>query len=416
MKSTLCSVQAILAMALFAGVASAAPQGPTDHLSVFVLDPTGFAPAISRYTDAGTLDFSTGSSAPVSYRNVAFTEDGGFVTTAFNPQRVIVFSPAGLEVASFLTPEVQGGAFGIEVLANGEIAIADGAVHYYSSSGVFRMTDSSWQALTLHEDRDGGLWAGAQGGGFSTNYVRLDPNGGAPIGAFSVAFGFEMATAPDGTIWLAAPIPGSYIANYTRDGTLLSSFPTPVEFWTLEVASDGTLWAGEFNGDQVVHYSTEGDVLGSVTVVVGTEGRIFGLDIGRAETLGASLCAGEPNSAGAGAAVRTSGSSTILDSEVILDVTGLPAASAGYFLMSDATGQMPVSQGVLCLGSPILRFSLHVLNSSPGGWAQFRPDPSNLPQGTVITPGSTWHFQYWYRDANPGSVSNLSEAVSLTFQ
>ena len=406
----------LLGMVLLGGAASAAPQGTTDHLIVHVVDPTGFAPSITRYTDAGVLDFSTGFNAAVNYRRAAFTEDGGFVTMVDNPLRVVTFSSAGVQVSSFPIPEVQNGAFGLEVLANGEIAVADGAVHYYSPDGVFRMTDSSWPAVVLQEDRDGGLWAGAMGGGFSTNYVRLDPSGGPPLGAFSVPFGFEMATAPDGTIWLAAPLPGSYIGNYRRDGTFLSSFPTSMQAWTLEVASDGTLWAGELDGDRVVHYSTEGDVLGWITVDVGTEGRIFGLDIGRAETFGASLCVGELNSTGQGATVRTSGSSTISDNELILDVAGLPLGSAGYFLMSEVVGQTPVSQGVLCLDSPLLRFSLTVLTSSPGGWAQFRPDLTSLPQGTMITAGSTWHFQYWYRDANPGSVSNLSEAVSLTFQ
>ncbi len=406
----------ITGVALFASAASAAPQGPTDHLIVHVADPSGVAPSISRYTDTGTLNFSTGMNAAVDYRRVAFTEDGGFVTVADNPGRVIVFSAAGVEVSSFPIPEVFAvGAFAIEVLANGDIAITDDAVHYYSEAGVFLMTDSSWPSLFLQEDRDGGLWSGAPGGGFSANYRRLDPSGGPLLGAFSVPFGLDMATAPDGTIWLAAGLPQSYIANYQRDGTLISSFSTSVPFWALEVASDGTLWASEFEGDRVVHFSTDGVELGSVSVDVGTEGRIFSIDIGRAETFGSTLCLGEPNSVGAGAHVRTSGSQTIQDNELILDVTGLPLGSAGYFLMSNTTGQLPVSQGVLCLGSPVLRFSLNPLQSSPGRWAQFRPDLTNLPQGTVITPGSTWHFQYWYRDANPGSVSNLSDAVSLTF-
>jgi outer membrane protein assembly factor BamB len=407
--------RSILSATLLTAAASAAPQGPTDHLIVHVQDSTGVAPSISRFTDDGTLNFSTGMSAPVEYHRVAFTDDGGFVTAAENPSRIVVFSADGVEVNSFPTPELQATAFAIEVLANGEIAVSDGAVHYYSADGVFRMTDSSWPALFLQEDRDGGLWVGAPGGGFSANYIRLDPNGGAPLGAFSVPFGLDLAAAPDGTLWLATGPPFLRIENRTRTGGLISSFSTQAPAWALEIASDGTLWASEFDGDRVVHYATDGTVLGSISLPVGAEGQILSLDVGRADTLGDTLCPGEPNSVGEGARVRSSGSLSVQDNELILDVTGLPALSAGYFLMSDATGQLPVSQGVLCLGAPVLRFSLHPLQSSPGSWAQFRPDLTNLPQGTTIGSGSTWHFQYWYRDANPRSVSNFSDAVSVTF-
>ncbi len=33
--------------------------------------------------------------------------------------------------------------------------------------------------------------------------------------------------------------------------------------------------------------------------------------------------------------------------------------------------------------------------------------------GYVITPGSTWNFQAWYRDGN--GPSNLTNAISVTF-
>ncbi len=402
--------------AFFGAAASAAPQGPTDHLLVHVADPTGFAPAISRYDEAGTLDFSTGLNATLEFNRVAFTEDGGMVTFSENPRRLVFFSAAGVQVQSFPVPEVLNHVWDIEVLANGEIAVTDGAVHYYSAAGVHRMTDSSWTSFTLHEDREDGLWGGATGGGFSFNYGRLDPVNGGVLDGFSIPFGFDMATAPDGTIWIAIPFGSGAVANYRRDGTLLSSFATPGPVLNIEVGSDGSLWVGEWEGDRVLHYSTTGDLLGWIPVFVGSEGSIVGLDIGRAETFGSTLCAGEVNSTGSGATVRASGAAAVQENELILDVSGLPTGSAGYFLMSDATGQVPVSQGVLCLGSPVLRFSLHVLHSSSGGWAQFRPDQGSLPQGTVISPGSTWHFQYWYRDANPGPVSNLSDAVSLTFQ
>jgi hypothetical protein len=38
------------------------------------------------------------------------------------------------------------------------------------------------------------------------------------------------------------------------------------------------------------------------------------------------------------------------------------------------------------------------------------------PTGLVpVAPGETWHFQAWYRDANPGATSNLTDNHSVTF-
>ena len=33
----------------------------------------------------------------------------------------------------------------------------------------------------------------------------------------------------------------------------------------------------------------------------------------------------------------------------------------------------------------------------------------------AVLPGDTWHFQCWYRDANPGVTSNFSDGLSITF-
>jgi hypothetical protein len=39
------------------------------------------------------------------------------------------------------------------------------------------------------------------------------------------------------------------------------------------------------------------------------------------------------------------------------------------------------------------------------------------PVSGQITAGSTWNFQFWYRDpAGGGSAFNLSSAVEVTFQ
>ena len=42
------------------------------------------------------------------------------------------------------------------------------------------------------------------------------------------------------------------------------------------------------------------------------------------------------------------------------------------------------------------------------------PEPPSPP--TQVVAGETWHFQCWYRDANPASTSNFTDALALTFR
>lgn len=105
----------------------------------------------------------------------------------------------------------------------------------------------------------------------------------------------------------------------------------------------------------------------------------------------------------------------------------------GYFLVSGALVDpgTPVSDGLLCLGAPFGRYAPSagpLLNSigqfdfngvfqnlagtSFDGRGFDVPSTLPSPPGGSILPGSTWHFQLWYRD---GQVSNLSNVASVTF-
>ncbi|MCP3919052.1 MAG: hypothetical protein GY711_26210 [bacterium] len=129
-------------------------------------------------------------------------------------------------------------------------------------------------------------------------------------------------------------------------------------------------------------------------------------------------CSATANSSGAAAVLEGGGTPSIVFNDVRLEVTSLPADRPGYFLMSlDATtGPLPPpSQGVLCLGAPVVRFAGSVLDSGPSGQVAFQPDLSQLPGGTTVQAGETWSFQYWFRDANPGVTSNTSNALRVPF-
>ena len=89
--------------------------------------------------------------------------------------------------------------------------------------------------------------------------------------------------------------------------------------------------------------------------------------------------------------------------------------------MSSETDRTPFfggSEGVLCLGSPIIRFASDVLSSGSSGEVSFTVDLTSLPSGEQISPGDVRRFQFWFRDdtAGAGQTSTTSRAVEVEFE
>ncbi|MEZ6013905.1 MAG: hypothetical protein R3F49_02215 [Planctomycetota bacterium] len=129
-------------------------------------------------------------------------------------------------------------------------------------------------------------------------------------------------------------------------------------------------------------------------------------------------CVASPNSAGLGATLDLVGSTSLGLDQLDFSITGLPQQSFGFLLMSqpeDFVANVGGGEGTLCLASPIYRFQSSIQNSGPGGSVLFRPDLAALPGGVVFAAGDTWRFQYWYRDANPTTTSNLSDGLRVQF-
>lgn len=149
---------------------------------------------------------------------------------------------------------------------------------------------------------------------------------------------------------------------------------------------------------------------------------------------GAALFCSPASSNSTGAPV-TLGSSTPGGAGVFhLEASGGPAGQFGYFLVSAGALNpgVPVGQGSLCLAGPVGRYSatagpgldsigafdaagvLQNLGGTSSTGSGFDvPAVLPTPPGGVITPGSTWHFQLWYRDQ--GGTTNFSDAVLATF-
>lgn len=141
--------------------------------------------------------------------------------------------------------------------------------------------------------------------------------------------------------------------------------------------------------------------------------RIARIDIG---CLGVpqNYCTGAPNSAGTGASMSTSGSTSILTNDLVLTATGCPANQFGVFFYGPNQTQVVLGDGFRCVGGSLYR--LPAVSTDVLGIGSYALNHGNLPLGGDIATGSTWNFQFWFRDPPFGGAGyNTSDAIQITF-
>ena len=97
----------------------------------------------------------------------------------------------------------------------------------------------------------------------------------------------------------------------------------------------------------------------------------------------------------------------VLDADVDVSDSELDALNGGL--------GNPLYDGLACVGGNTRRFPLDFVG--PDGTVGLVGPASIYP--LQIVPGSTWNFQFWYRDntGSPcGTGANLTNAVSIDFQ
>ena len=128
-----------------------------------------------------------------------------------------------------------------------------------------------------------------------------------------------------------------------------------------------------------------------------------------------SYCVSTPNSVGPGAVISASGSSNVSQADLTLEASGGPPTQFGIFFYAALQGQNPLLDGVLCVSGQIYRLPA-VQMDALGNAAHLLDYSIPLGAGSQITPGSTWNFQFWYRDPTGGpNGSNLSDGLEVEF-
>jgi FG-GAP repeat len=155
------------------------------------------------------------------------------------------------------------------------------------------------------------------------------------------------------------------------------------------------------------------------SAIISNQGAVFFADL--CVTLGTSYCGpAVANSSGASARIEGYGSTTVSDNNLVLRALDVPTDQFGLFLTSATQAFVNGpggSQGNLCLGGSIGRFTDDIRSSGDLGQLYLEVDLGALPTVPphAVLPGETWNFQAWFRDANPNLTSNFSDGLSITF-
>ncbi|MFT7679064.1 MAG: hypothetical protein ACI8QC_003063 [Planctomycetota bacterium] len=309
-------------------------------------------------------------------------------------------SSTGWDLRVRLTPpsilELKGFGHGVQ-LHQGRLFVSSPAVSYsqVAGFGMVRMYDQSgppaiddgWQLQQTISGSDGS----------NRNFFGQ---------AFEVHGDWLFASAMRAS-YPQSEVGGGYLFKETAAGWVEASRLLPV--------TSGRFFGSHaaFNGSVVALGSGDGSLL------PGNSGRVAFF---RRPVEFANECLAVPNSSGQSGKLFPTGSQTATDNDFVLVASALPEDSFGMVLV----GRDPAlllgaygSLGILCLDPMTLgmvRQSVRVTGEA--GFMAMPVDLSSVPTNPVqsILAGETWRFQVWYRDKIPNHVSNMTEAISITFE
>lgn len=124
------------------------------------------------------------------------------------------------------------------------------------------------------------------------------------------------------------------------------------------------------------------------------------------------------NSTGVGATLRSSGSTSVANDDLVLLGAQMPSnVNQIVFMGASGAAPTPFGAGLRCIASPTYRFPL----GSSNGAGAFTLGPglsalsqTRFPASGWLAPGSTWRFQAWFRDpAGPCATANLTNGLAL---
>lgn len=148
-------------------------------------------------------------------------------------------------------------------------------------------------------------------------------------------------------------------------------------------------------------------------------GAVNGLQLRKLECTSASFCGSTANSTGSAAVISSNGDCSIAANAFRLEAGPVPNTVGLFFYSQVQAGGgagVPFGNGLRCVGggAPLFRLGASAID---GNLLGLDVDVTSPPQAAgALTPGSTWHFQAWFRDPSAGGAQfDLSDGLSVTF-
>lgn len=129
-------------------------------------------------------------------------------------------------------------------------------------------------------------------------------------------------------------------------------------------------------------------------------------------------CDTSANSNSSGASLTTTGTTSITNNDLRFLATETPPSVPGLLLYSGSQAQLPWGNGTRCISTPLQRLNPVTVSDAEG----FVDKAVDFGQGPLasgafaVVAGSTWNFQYAYRDGAAGGAQfNATNAAAVTF-
>ncbi|HJO26712.1 MAG TPA: C25 family cysteine peptidase [Planctomycetota bacterium] len=128
-----------------------------------------------------------------------------------------------------------------------------------------------------------------------------------------------------------------------------------------------------------------------------------------------NYCTTAPNSTGSRAGMGNFGGVSVSTNDFRLYAYNCPPSQLGIFFYGPDPTAVPLGNGQLCVGGNIDRFAPNQISiwGDVDRQLDFTRPPSSAGQ---ILDGSTWRFQFWFRDSAAGGANtNLTDGLEATF-
>lgn len=255
--------------------------------------------------------------------------------------------------------------------------------------GPITFRTDQWEFLRQDASVTGRLWSDTDGDGFYTGEPVL---AGAQVDLLDATGSTVLATTTTGND-----------GTYAFDGLGAGDVVVRVDPTTLSVVSQPSYDA---DGTATPH---------EATVTVGCTGAVAGVDFGYEPAGTATYCTGAPNSQGPGARMQATGTLSLSNNDFGLLAYGTVPHSFGLFFYGTQAVDQPFGEGHLCVGGQLERL-MPAVSSDVFGTSSRLVDFS-MPPANTLALGTTWYFQYWYRDAAGGpSGFNTSDGLMAVFE